>query len=97
MRILAYSQALESCHSLMLDSLTTALGVTIKHVDKYVFSPFYSGANHNLSQLPRSAINGLLHSFTEGANSIVEAIIEECTVQASGEARWYSASLALLY
>lgn len=36
MRILAYSQLLESYRSLTLESLAAAFGVTVDYIDKYV-------------------------------------------------------------
>lgn len=38
MRILAYTQLLESYRSLTLDSLARAFGVTVEFVDRYVIS-----------------------------------------------------------
>ena len=39
MRILAYSQLLESYRSLTLDSLALSFGVTVDFIDTYVYLP----------------------------------------------------------
>lgn len=57
MRILAYSQLLESYRSLTLDSLAAAFGVTVDYID---------------NELSRFIANGRLHCSIDKVNDIVE-------------------------
>ncbi|EKM82309.1 hypothetical protein AGABI1DRAFT_82126 [Agaricus bisporus var. burnettii JB137-S8] len=57
MRILAYSQLLESYRSLTLDSLAAAFGVTVNYID---------------NELSRFIANGRLHCSIDKVNGIVE-------------------------
>lgn len=73
MRILAYSQLLESYRSLTLDSLAAAFGVTVNYIDKYVFViTAIRSSNHYYSELSRFIANGRLHCSIDKVNGIVE-------------------------
>jgi len=74
MRILAYSQLLESYRSLTLESLAAAFGVTVDYIDKYVcFDDITTKSDHKPhSELSRFIANGRLHCSIDKVNGIVE-------------------------
>jgi 26S proteasome regulatory subunit N7 len=74
MRILAYSQLLESYRSLTLESLSGAFGVSVEFVDRHVLSTRvpYSCLSVSSSELSRFIANGRLHCTIDKVHGIVE-------------------------
>jgi 26S proteasome regulatory subunit N7 len=74
MRILAYSQLLESYRSLTLESLSGAFGVSVEFVDRHVSSARvpYSSLSVSSSELSRFIANGRLHCTIDKVHGIVE-------------------------
>ena len=74
MRILAYSQLLESYRSLTLESLAAAFGVSIDFVDRCVIWYFLwtPGVSFLTSELSRFIANGRLHCTIDKVHGVVE-------------------------
>lgn len=78
MRIIAYSQLLESYRSLTLDSLARSFGVSIDFVDTYVCRSIAvrvdpeSNIVSSHSELSRFIASGRLHCTIDKVNGIVE-------------------------
>jgi 26S proteasome regulatory subunit N7 len=74
MRILAYSQLLESYRSLTLDSLSGAFGVSVEFVDRCArFTTALAFLMHmSSSELSRFIANGRLHCSIDKVHGVVE-------------------------
>jgi 26S proteasome regulatory subunit N7 len=74
MRILAFSQLLESYRSLTLESLSGAFGVSVEFVDRHVLCArvLYSCLSVSFSELSRFIANGRLHCTIDKVHGIVE-------------------------
>ena len=74
MRILAFSQLLESYRSLTLESLSGAFGVSVGFVDRYVLCArvLFSYLSVSFSELSPFIANGRLHCTIDKVHGIVE-------------------------
>jgi 26S proteasome regulatory subunit N7 len=75
MRILAYSQLLESYRSLTLESLSRAFGVSKEFVDKSVVDFFFlpeTQRRSHVSELSRYIASSRLHATIDAVNGVVE-------------------------
>ena len=74
MRILAYSQLLESYRSVTLESLSGAFGVSVDFIDRQVEIRFWytRRLTERLSELSRFIANGRLHCTIDKVHGIVE-------------------------